>query len=73
MREGVYRRGSLSDRGFYWRVGEFSERGGGLSSKGWTYGTKREIFSKRSLLGREFVRKAWDLLERGGLSDRGAY
>lgn len=51
----------------------FQRGGGGLSSKRWTYGTKREIFSKRSLLGREFVRKAWDLLERGGLSDRGAY
>ena len=73
MREGVYRRGSLSDRGFYWRVGEFSERGEGLLSKRWTYEKKREIFSKWSLFGREFVREAWDLLERGGLSDKGAY
>ena len=64
MREGVYRRGSLSDRGFYWRVGEFSERGEGSLSKRWTYEKKREIFSKGSLFGREFIREAWDLLER---------
>lgn len=75
MREGVYRRGSLDigDRGFYWRVGEFSERGEGLLSKRWTYEKKSEIFSKGSLFGREFIREAWDLLERGGLSDKGAY
>ena len=52
MREEVYWRGSLSDIGFYGRVGEFSERRGGLSSKRWTYGSKREIFSKRSLCQR---------------------
>lgn len=73
MREGVYWRGSLLDRGFYWRVGEFLERRGGLLLKRWIYGIKREIFSKRSLLGREFVREVWDLLERGGLLDRGVY
>lgn len=47
MREGVYWRGSLSDRGFYWRVGEFSERGGGAyRQKGGLMG-QRERFSAR--------------------------
>ena len=51
----------------------FREGGGGAyRQKGGLMG-QREIFSKRSLLEREFVRKAWDLLERGGLLDRGAY
>lgn len=46
MREGVYWRGSLSDRGFYWRVGEFSERGGAYRQKGGLMG-QRERFSAR--------------------------
>ena len=46
------------------------ELSGGLIVKRGTHETKREIFSKRSLLGGEFVREAWDFLERRGLSDR---
>ena len=62
MREGVYRRGSLSDRGFYWRVGEFSERRGGLSSKKVDLWDKERDFQQEELIRERICQRGMGLI-----------
>ena len=62
VREGVYRRGSLSDRGFYWRVGEFSERGGGLIVKKVDLWDKERDFQQEELIRERICQKGLGLI-----------
>lgn len=63
MRERVYWRGSLSDREFYWRVGEFSERGGGgLIVKKVDLWDKERGFQQEELIRERICQKGLGLI-----------